>query len=170
MDDEREPAPERTLRLRYLPSFVSNTGQALPLYVVKAWLLTLIPSLILATLVTQVALGTPGPEFGAPSPYTLFLIVVFAPVGETLIMVPPLLLLNRLLGPQLAIPVNALLWGIAHSLAAPAWGLIVWWPFLIFSAVALVWRSEGKLLKGMLLVMLIHAMQNMVGALPLLLA
>ena len=95
-----------------------------------------------------------------------FLLVVFAPVIETLIMVPPLLLLNRLFGSSAAILLSSLGWGVAHSLQAPLWGLIVWWPFLVFSAIIMVWRD--RLWVGMGLVMAVHALQNTVPALLLL--
>ena len=63
----------------------------------------------------------------------LFLLVVFAPVVETLIMGGVLLILLRLVSPAVAVILSSLGWGIAHSMGAPTWGLVIWWPFLIFS-------------------------------------
>lgn len=171
MPDMMEPhvlVPARQPHLRFLPSFIADTGHSKPLYVLKGWLLTLLPSLALAALVGMILQPSEGPDFGAAAgPILLFALVVFAPVVETLIMVPPLLLLNRLFGATPAAILSAVGWGIAHSLSAPAWGLIIWWPFLVFSSILLVWRKKS-LWTGMLLVMCIHALQNALPALLLL--
>ena len=111
-------------------------------------------------LLAQVPNAPAGPEFGATGLTLLFLLAVFAPVSETLLMVPPLLLMERLAGPRLAAAGSAILWGVLHSLASPLWGLIAWWPFLIFSAILLVWRREKGLLPAMLIVTAVHALQN----------
>jgi hypothetical protein len=58
---------------------------------------------------------------------------------------------------------------VAHSLQAPAWGLVIWWPFLIFSTVFLVWR-ERSLLGAFALVSLLHALHNLLPALRLVFA
>ena len=97
------------------------------------------------------------------------MLTVFAPVLETLIMVLPLLLLNRLFGPRVAVVLSAAGWGIAHSFAAPIWGFVVWWPFLIMSIVLLVWRAERGLLVAMGMVIAVHALQNGVAGAALLL-
>jgi hypothetical protein len=153
--------------LRFLPDFLSDREQSKTAYVLKAWLLALLPSLALAMSVGTLFGEQEGPDFGQPgSGMLFFLLVVFAPVIETLILVPPLLLLNRLFGPAAAILLSSLGWGIAHSLQAPLWGLIVWWPFLVFSAIIMVWRD--RLWMGMALVMAVHALQNTVPALLLL--
>jgi hypothetical protein len=151
---------------RFLPAFLRDTGHSKPAYVVKAWLLTLLPSLALAMIAGAVVGEEKGPNFGQPGYVLFFLLVVFAPVVETLIMVPPLLVLNRLFGPTPAMLLSALGWGVAHSLHAPVWGFVVWWPFLIFSAILLIWREKG-LGRAMLIVIAVHALQNMVPALLL---
>jgi hypothetical protein len=165
------PAPPRPLHLRLLPAFIADTQQPKVLYVLKGWLLTLLPSLVLAALVGIVftaLFGEPKePEFPkVGAPLLIFLLVVFAPVLETLVMVPPLLILNRLFGPAPAAALSALGWAIAHSMKAPIWGFVIWWPFFVFSAIILAWRRKG-LMTGMLIVMAIHGMQNAVPALML---
>ena len=96
----------------------------------------------------------------------LFLLVVFAPVVETLIMGSVLLILERLFGFVHAVFLSALGWGIAHSLQAAAWGLVIWWPFLIFSTVFLVWKRRS-LLAAFAVPMLVHGLQNLGPALLL---
>lgn len=150
--------------VRVLPAFLFDETQPGWLYVIKGWLLTLLPSIMLGALVSSLVASSPGslPAFDLP-PWLLFTgIVLFAPVTETLAMVPPLLLLNRLIGPAGAVLGSAALWGGLHSLSAPAWGLVAWWPFFVFSAVILFWRGRGRIWHGMVLVTCIHAMQNAV--------
>jgi membrane protease YdiL (CAAX protease family) len=174
MADMTEPlaaAPVRPLHLRLLPAFIGDTGHSRRGYILKGWLLTLLPSLALAAVVGMIFsafFGKPqAPEFGEPGPVLVFLMVLFAPVVETLIMVPPLLILNRLFGPSPAAALSAIGWAIAHSLQAPIWGFVIWWPFFVFSTIILVWRKKS-LVTGMLIVMAIHGMQNAVPALVLL--
>jgi hypothetical protein len=103
-----------------------------------------------------------GPQFEATGLTLMLLLVVVSPVLETLLMIPPLLILERLAGPRAAIVGNAILWGVLHSLAAPLWGLVVWWPFLILSAIFLAWRSERGLGTAILMTTAVHALQNAV--------
>ncbi len=157
---EQRQAP---LPLHPLPAFLADTRQPRLLYIAKAWLLVFIPSVALSVAVSLLVQRPAGPEFGASGLTLLFLLVVFAPVIETLLMVPPLLLLDRLAGPRWAIVGSAVFWGVLHSLAAPLWGLVVWWPFLILSAILLVWRRERGLWSAMLIVTAVHALQNAVA-------
>jgi membrane protease YdiL (CAAX protease family) len=159
-------APRQPHR-RLLPSFLFDTGHSKPAYVVKAWLLTLLPSLALAGLLQLVAPDAPQPDFGGTGIAIFLLLVLFAPVLETFLMMPPLLLLNRFFGEGPAIIGSGLLWGLAHSWAVAIWGLVVWWPFLVFSAIILAWRKRS-LATGMVLVICIHALQNAVAGFSLL--
>lgn len=151
---------------RLLPRFLFDEGQPWWAYGLKGWLLILLPSVALALLLGLVVEpgGSALPNLAFPFPtWVLFLgIVIFAPVAETLLMLGPLLLVDRLAGPGAAAVASSALWGGLHSLSAPAWGLVAWWPFLVFSAILLFWRSRGRLWRGVALVMLIHAMQNSV--------
>jgi membrane protease YdiL (CAAX protease family) len=155
--------------LRWLPAFLFRTDRTASRYVVKAWALALVPSFLLSALAHWFFPGLEGPSFAGAAdrmPLLLFLIVVLSPVGETLILLAMVLFLRRLFGAGPAVVASALLWAAAHSLQAPGWGLIVWWPFLIMSIALLAWRSEG-LGKATLVVISIHALQNAVGALVL---
>nr|WP_276591795.1 CPBP family glutamic-type intramembrane protease [Sphingomicrobium nitratireducens] len=95
----------------------------------------------------------------------LFLLVVFAPVTETLIMALFLWILTRFLPATLAIVLSALGWGVAHSMMAPAWGLAIWFPFLIFSTLYVVWRQRS-LGWALAMPMMAHALQNLLPAIP----
>ncbi len=112
-------------------------------------------------------LGTPQfPQL--PAEVMIFMLVVFAPFIETLIMVAALELMLRLrVPPTAAIILSALGWGLAHSAQAPAWGLVIWWPFLIFSTLYVTWRKRG-IWTAVGLVFAVHALQNLGPALLLL--
>ena len=83
---------------------------------------------------------------------------------ETLIMGGVLLLLLKFMRPTYAVIASAIGWGMAHSFQAPIWGLIIWWPFLIFSTVFVTWRRRSLWL-AFALPMVIHGLQNLGPAL-----
>ena len=135
-----------------------------PRYPAKAiaagWLLAFPPSIALALLAGWLLPEVEQPSFEVAGPLAIFLLVVFSPVVETLIMAAVLEVLLRLVRPWVAILASAVGWGIAHSLAAPAWGLVIWWPFLIFSTLYVTWRQRSAL-GAIALVSAVHALQNL---------
>jgi len=102
----------------------------------------------------------PTPAFPVKGQTALFLLVVFAPVVETLIMAGFLSLFLRFMRPEAAILLSSAGWGIAHSLEALGWGLVIWWPFLIFSTLFVVWRQRG-FWAGIGVAAATHALQNL---------
>lgn len=123
------------------------------------WLLTFPLSIALAAVAAAVFPQAPQPEFDMSGPIALFLLTVFAPVLETLIMGGVLLLLLKVVRPTIAILLSSAGWGIAHSMQAPTWGLVIWWPFLIFSTLFVVWR-ERSLLAAFAMPALAHGLHN----------
>ncbi len=119
--------------------------------------------MLVSSLMPQVA----GPSFPVNGVSTVILLVVFAPLVETLIMAAAIEILLLALPSRFAVIASAAGWGIAHSLAAPAWGLVIWWPFLIFSTLYVTWRGSGLLL-AMGIVFAVHALNNLGPALLLL--
>ena len=93
-------------------------------------------------------------------PMAFFMLVVFAPFVETLIMAGFLSLLLRFFSPTTSILISALAWGAAHSSMALGWGLVIWWPFLIFSTLYVVWRQRG-FWAAVGIAATTHALQNM---------
>ena len=183
--------------LAFLPDFLFHADDNKARYVVKAWLLALLPSILLATAVSLVApdaqihlptgdvvnghglLGQDGgvapdaqrvdiPLRGNMLPVMIVLLVAVGPLLETLLMTPVVLGVNRVAGAGPAVVVNAMLWGIVHSLQRPVWGLVVWWPFLILSIALVTWRARG-IGTAILIVTCIHGLQNSVTAVLLLL-
>ncbi len=149
--------------LRFLPAAVREPRR-LWLAILVGWALSFTGSILLAWAAQGVAPSLGKPGFAMSGPTAFFLLAVFAPVAETLIMALLLGLLTRVVSPTVAILISALLWGIAHSLQAPVWGLVIWWPFLIFSTLYIVWRQRG-LWAGITVAATPHAMQNLIPAL-----
>ena len=160
-----EIALARPRLLAFLPAALFQPSRPLR-YVALAWACAFLPSLLLSAVASQLLPGH-APKFPAVDPgLLLFLLVVFAPVVETLIMGTVLLILNRIAGFVPAVLLSSLGWGIAHSLQAPAWGLVIWWPFLIFSIAFLTWRRR-RLAAAFGMPMVIHGLQNLGPALLL---
>ena len=148
--------------LRFLPIAIRTPERPLRAIAV-GWLTAFTPSILLGAIGTLVAPHASLPHFPGAGPVILFLLVVFSPVLETLIMGGALLILLRFLPVAAAVAVSAIGWGIAHSLKAPLWGLVIWWPFLVFSTLFVTWRSRSLAL-AFALPMCVHALQNLIPA------
>ena len=146
--------------LKFLPAALREPRRVW-LAVLTGWLLSIVGSLALAAVSRMVAPELPAPAFPMTGTVALFLLVVFAPVVETLIMAAVLELLLRLRVPAaVAILLSAVGWAVAHSLQALGWGLVIWWPFLIFSTLFVVWRQRG-FWAGVGIAAATHALQNL---------
>ena len=131
------------------------------------WLAAFFPSILLAALAQWLLPAAERPSFDIAGLETVALLVLFAPLIETLIMAAVLEVLLRFLPPAAAVLASAIGWGIAHSWVAPAWGLVIWWPFLIFSTLYVTW-SRRSVLAALVIVFAVHALQNLGPALLLL--
>jgi hypothetical protein len=149
-----------------LPSALAEPRQPLRAIAV-GWLLACPPSLLLAVLAQWLLPGVERPSFEVTGLGTVALLVVFSPVVETLIMAAVLEVLLRFLPPAVCILLSSIGWGLAHSWVAPAWGLVIWWPFLIFSTLYVTW-SKRSIWAGVGVVSGVHALQNLGPALLLL--
>ena len=149
--------------LRFLPSPLREPRRAW-LAILIAAALTLSGSLLLSWIADSLAPQLGKPEFPLKGPVALVMLVLFAPLTETLIMAAVLSLLARFVPATVAVLASAVLWGIAHSLQAPVWGLVIWWPFLIFSTLYMVWRQRG-VWAGISVAASTHALQNLGPAL-----
>jgi membrane protease YdiL (CAAX protease family) len=149
--------------LSYLPEAVRVPRSALAAILV-GWPLALLPSLALSLLANFLFPQVAGPVFEAQGPGMFALLVLFSPILETLIMAGVLSVLLRLVSPSFAILASSIGWGVAHSLAAPSWGLVIWWPFLVFSTLFTVWR-ERSLWLALAIPAAVHMLQNLGPAL-----
>lgn len=148
--------------LKFLPSPLREPRRAW-LAILLGAAMTIAGSLLLALASQAIAPNLPTPTFPMRGPIALFLLVVFAPLLETLIMAGFLLLFLRFLPPAGAIVLSAAGWGAAHSFEALGWGLVIWWPFLIFSTLFVVWRQRG-FWAGAGVAAATHALQNLAPA------
>ena len=146
--------------LRILPTPLREPRRVW-LSILTGWLLSILGSLALAAIVSTVAPDLAKPDFnGVRGMLAVFLIVIFSPLLESLIMGGILVILLRFLSPAAAIISSALLWGAAHSIGALSWGFTIWWPFLIFSTLFVVWRQRG-FWTGVGVAAATHALQNL---------
>ena len=129
--------------LRFLPAPLREPRRAWLAIPVGA-ALTLAGSLALSAIATIFAPALGDARLPDARARSLFLLLfLFAPLVETLIMAAVLSVLARFVSPTAAVLASAGLWGIAHSLQAAAWGLVIWWPFVIFSTLYMVWRERS---------------------------
>ena len=135
--------------------------------ILLGWPLVSLPALALAALFGALFPAAPAPQFPGDPGLVFFLVTLFAPVIETLIMAAVLEVLLRVVPPAWAVALSALGWGIAHSLQAPTWGLVIWWPFLIFSMLYVTWRKRS-IVAAMGIVAAVHALNNLIPGLLLL--
>jgi hypothetical protein len=149
--------------LSYLPAAVRVPRSALAAILV-GWPLALLPSLALSLLANMLFPQVAGPTFEGQGPAMFVLLALFSPILETLIMAGVLSILLRVISPTAAILASAVGWGIAHSLAAPSWGLVIWWPFLVFSTLFTVWRDRSLWL-ALAIPAAVHMLQNVGPAL-----
>jgi membrane protease YdiL (CAAX protease family) len=153
-------------RLKPLPAFLFR-AERWWLYVLVAAALSLAGAALLSLLAQALFPQAATPDLGnATGPTLVALVAVVSPILESLIMSGPLLLANRIAGPRVAVIASAVLWGVLHSLAAPIWGLTIWWPFLIFWTAFLVWRTRGYWV-AVGTASVIHALNNLGPALVL---
>ena len=146
-----------------LPAALGEPRQPLRAIAI-GWLLACPISLALSALFHWLLPSAEPPHFEIGGPVLVFLLVIFSPLVETLIMAGVLEVLLRFVRPPIAIGLSSLGWGIAHSLEAPAWGLVIWWPFLIFSTLYVTWRQRSAWL-AIAVVFCVHALQNLGPAL-----
>ena len=158
------PEPARlSPALSFLPSPIREPRRAW-LAIIVGWLTAIIPSLVLAALISRLLPQLPGPKFNTEPAVAIFAIVIISPVMETLIMAGVLSLLLRFIPATAAILISAAGWGLVHSAVAPAWGLVIWWPFLVFSTLYVVWRQRS-LAAAIAIPATVHALQNLGPAL-----
>jgi membrane protease YdiL (CAAX protease family) len=148
--------------LRFLPRAIRTPERPFRAIAI-GWLTAFPASILLAVLGALLLPQAKAPEFHVSGGLAMFLLVIFSPVLETLIMGAVLLVLLRLFSPTVAVLISAVGWGVAHSMAAPIWGLVIWWPFLVFSTLFVTWRSRSLWL-AFGIPMCVHALQNVIPA------
>ena len=146
-----------------------NTDQPIASYAWRAGLLALVPSLMISTVVV-VALPGQSPELrmNAPAIVVVFGTLVLSPWTETILMWPVLWGLQRFIAGRTQVAVaSAIFWGLLHSLAAPTWGIVIAWPFFVFSVCFLAWGEKSRK-RAIVATALTHTFQNVLPTIGLL--
>lgn len=166
MRDPGAPAAPWRRPISYLPQALLEPRRPVVALGV-AWATAFLPTLVLGAAVTTVLPDSAMPDIPIDNQAVFWLVVAAAPLLETVVMGAALLLLRLVFSPTIAVLLSAIGWGILHSTAAPAWGLVIWWPFLVFSTLFLTWRSRS-LLAALGMAAATHALHNLLPALLLL--
>ena len=161
--DAAEPALGSATPLRFLPLAIRVPSRPFRAIAV-GWLTAFLPAALLGLLLNLLLPEARTPEFPYKGTLALVLLAGFAPIVETLIMGAALLILTRLVRPPIAVLISAAGWAVLHSLEVPIWGLVVWWPFLVFSTLFVTWQRRS-LFAAFLLPAIVHALNNLLPAL-----
>jgi hypothetical protein len=168
MAADSDPLLGRPRWLAVLPDFLFRLDPSPGLYTLKAWLLSMLGTAILSAAVQVVAHPTIHPDVRTGTAVDVVILVIATPVTETLLLGLLLAGLDFLVSEAPAAVISAILWGLLHSVAAPTWGVVVWWPFLIMSIAFVTWRHVS-LPHAFAVTASIHALQNGFAALILVL-
>ena len=133
------------------------------LAILLGWLFCIVPSAALAYLVEAFAPHLAMPEFPIRGHVAFVALAILSPIVETLILAAFISLFRLVFSPTVSVFLSAIGWGIAHSTQASAWGLVVWWPFLIMSMLYVVWRQRG-FSAAIMVPATVHMLQNAVPA------
>ena len=159
------PQPVRLLDdsfLRFLPAPVREPRRVwlvLPLCV----MLTFLGAAAIAALLNLALPKLDQPDFAAflgKGYFTVVAVAIVTPLVETLILAVTCSILLRFLRPEMAILISAFGWAIAHSYQAPIWGLVIFWPFIVFSTLYVVWKQRSLTL-GILMPWAAHFLHNL---------
>jgi hypothetical protein len=135
-------------------------------YILYAGLISLIPSLAIAGILafSGVITEESGPQFEGPVVVLLISMTIVAPVIETLLMGPVLWVLSFITKRKLLLALlSAIVWAVLHSFAAPVWGLVIFWPWFVFSCSYLAWREKGWW-RAVFVTIGVHVFQNTLPA------
>jgi hypothetical protein len=140
-------------------------------YILIMWPVTVIPALLIATIMFAVVLGfgvdavSYAPSFEgdiqARPVFLLYSGVILFPFIESLLMGALIRFLQNFTQRLFVVAlVSAIVWAVLHSLAAPLWGLGVLWGFFVFSVAFMVWGRE-KFMNGVWVATAIHGLNNL---------
>jgi len=138
---------------------LANTNQPLKLYIFKVYLLALCIGLPIAFLLDFLFPNAESPDFevGLSS---FIVIVFFAPIFETLLMIPIISLIRKVTPNILYISIiSGFIWAIMHSLQVPLWGFGVFTLFFLMTMAYQYWDAHSRN-HALLVVMMIHALNN----------
>lgn len=139
-------------------------------YVLRMAVISFVPTALFGALLGALGFVSEdnAPQFAGP-PLLLFLgIVLFSPMVETLLMSAIFGILSLFTRSPLTLAlVSVVIWTALHSLAAPIWGLVIAWPFFVFSCAYLAWRRISWT-RAVGVTCGIHSLHNLIPALAVL--
>lgn len=139
----------------------------MPGYVLRATLLSLLPSLAVSALLALVLPASVYRQFESVGWFDVFGVLVVSPWGETLLMLPIFWVLKRFVVKPTSLALgSAACWGMLHAIVTPTWGLVVAWPFFVFSVCFLAWQRRSRKL-AIIVTSLIHTFHNLLPAVVL---
>ncbi len=153
--------------------FLTDDPTSMTKYIFVMALIGLIPSLALAFLVSGLGFDEVGPDIKNIDAHTPVFIIflsfaIISPIIETLLMSFIFFILSFFTKSKLTLTiVSTIIWAILHSLLSPAWGLIIGWPFFVFSCAYLTWRTKSWG-KAIWVTACIHMLQNLLPSIAIL--
>ena len=160
---EQQAIPEPEVQRGWLLSKLLDNRISMRKYALRAGLISFLPSMMIVAVLASSGVMTEesGPTFEGNPLFILLMVVVIGPPIETLLMVPILWILSFLTKREVPLAaMSACVWAMLHSLAAPAWGFGVIWPFFVFSCSYLTWRKRS-FWHAILVTSCVHSLQNL---------
>lgn len=145
----------------YAFGWLARDDEPRAFYLAKVVLLTLGGAILVSVLLQGLLPEAEQPAFDRSNPYTLlFSVVVIAPIVETIIMWFMISVLQRFLpDDRMVVFVTAGAWAGMHSMQALVWGIVIFWPFVLFAITFLTWRKRSDF-EGLLMATFAHALHN----------
>jgi hypothetical protein len=139
-------------------------------YALLMAVISFVPSIVLSFGLGAAGVMTEesGPELGGFGPGIDFgMIVLLSPVVETLLMGVILKALSFVSRRRYVLAAMSCgVWAGLHSLFSPAWGLVVFWPFFVFSCSYLAWRRRSWR-HAVCVTSLVHMLHNLLPGLAI---
>jgi len=161
LDSEQETIIEEKKQSRLLSALFDNKISIWK-YILRTGLISLVPSIIIALILGLSGAITEetGPEFKGPALTLIISLVIISPLLETLLMAGGIRILSFITKRQVLLAlISACIWAVMHSLFALTWGLVVIWPFFVFSCSYINWRKRSWW-HAILITSFVHAFQN----------
>jgi len=150
--------------------FFFNIRLAVWKYALVMAVISFVPSILLSFGLGAAGVMTEesGPELGGFDPVIDFAMIVWlSPVVETLLMGVILKALSFISRRRYVLAAMSCgVWAGLHSLFSPAWGLVVFWPFFVFSCSYLAWRRRSWR-HAVCVTSLIHMLHNLLPGLAI---
>ncbi|GAA6171854.1 hypothetical protein NBRC116592_15240 [Colwellia sp. KU-HH00111] len=128
-------------------------------YAFKVSLLVLTISLPLSYLLDYIFPNAETPDFEI-SIHTFWGAVIIAPIIETILMIPIILILQKYIHNIVTLSIlSAIFWGGIHSLQFTFWGIAIF-PLFFFMTMAYKYWDKISMGHAILVVMVIHAINN----------